>query len=417
MATISSIPAPEMRPHSPYKPPGDKSAWATKTNLERIIWILQTPFRTLLCLSNVTIFLLAYFGFMFPVLWARSLWPRLYWFYEGKLYSCLQAFVGYSGYTAGYDVYEYGDDVEKFCVNERIILMCNHQSTADVPVLMTILQSKGVASRKTLWLMDVMFRWTPFGIIGQMHGDYFIRQGKATREKELIRLKDHLRKVFWDRDRHWVILFPEGGFYYKRIKSSQKYGKEHGYPHLEHATLPRFGAVKAIMEEVGPKKGYENIDTAISKNGSKLKLIKDTVGAIREKKYIKEMRPPVKYVLDVTIAYPHKLPLSLFTLSFGTREPCDIGVHYKIYDARDVPFDDEEKLRDWMYSVYQYKDNILDRYYKEGVFVRGEEGVRVYFLWWKIVGQYIFWITSFYVQYRMFSFLILHFLQSIGLLS
>jgi len=44
--------------------------------------------------------------------------------------------------------------------------------------------------------MDVMFRWTPFGIIGQMHGDYFIRQGKASREKELINLKKHLRKVF-----------------------------------------------------------------------------------------------------------------------------------------------------------------------------------------------------------------------------
>lgn len=70
--------------------------------------------------------------------------------------------------------------------------------------------------------MDVMFRWTPFGIIGQMHGDYFIQQGKATREKELLRLKDHLRKVFWDRDRRWIILFPEGGFYYKRIADSQR---------------------------------------------------------------------------------------------------------------------------------------------------------------------------------------------------
>uniref|UniRef100_A0A0R3RWS0 Acyltransf_C domain-containing protein n=1 Tax=Elaeophora elaphi TaxID=1147741 RepID=A0A0R3RWS0_9BILA len=129
------------------------------------------------------------------------------------------------------------------------------------------------------------------------------------------------------------------------------------------------------------------------------------------------MRPPIKYVLDVTIAYPHKMPLSLVTLSFGTREPCDIGVYYKIYDASDVPFEDDEKLRDWLYSVYQYKDNILDRYYKEGVFVRGEEGDRVYFPWWRIVGQYVFWLTSFYVQYRIYSFVVLHFLRSIGLIS
>jgi lysophosphatidylglycerol acyltransferase 1 len=70
--------------------------------------------------------------------------------------------------------------------------------------------------------MDVMFRWTPFGVIGRMHGDYFIQQGKATREKELIRLKEHLKKVFWERDRRWVILFPEGGFFYKRKETSQK---------------------------------------------------------------------------------------------------------------------------------------------------------------------------------------------------
>lgn len=66
-----------------------------------------------------------------------------------------------------------------------------------------------------------------------------------------------------------------------------RYSKENGYPLLEHATLPRFGAVKAIMEEVGPKKGYNYTDDTTSENGSKLQLIRNTVGAIREKKYIK----------------------------------------------------------------------------------------------------------------------------------
>lgn len=103
-----------------------------------------------------------------------------------------------AGYTAGYDVFEFGDDVSTFYKDERVLVICNHQSTADVPTLMACLQSKGVASRKvsayvshhslqTLWLMDVMFRWTPFGIVGQMHGDYFIQQGKATRDKEILR--------------------------------------------------------------------------------------------------------------------------------------------------------------------------------------------------------------------------------------
>lgn len=37
-----------------------------------------------------------------------------------------------------------------------------------------------------------------------------------------FRLKQHLKDVFWDRDRRWVIVFPEGGFYHKRVESSQR---------------------------------------------------------------------------------------------------------------------------------------------------------------------------------------------------
>ncbi len=73
-----------------------------------------------------------------------------------------------------------------------------------------------------MWVMDQMFKWYPFGVVGQMHGDYFIRQGRETRESEIQQFREHLREVFWDRDRRWVILFPEGGFYYKRVAQSQE---------------------------------------------------------------------------------------------------------------------------------------------------------------------------------------------------
>ncbi|XGW01377.1 hypothetical protein V3C99_013935 [Haemonchus contortus] len=386
------------------RPPGSRSILSQATTKEKILWFIKTPIRAIMCLSLVTVFFLTYFGFMIPVMWARKIWPRLYWFVEGKLYRWLQGFIGTWGYTAGYDVFEYGDDVTNYYRDERVLLMCNHQSTADVPTLMACLQSKGVASRKTLWLMDVMFRWSPFGIVGNNHGDYFIMQGKATREKEILRLKQHLQDVFWDRDRRWVIVFPEGGFYYKRVESSQRYGKLNGYPHLKFTTLPRLGAVKAILEELGPR-GDEN-DEPRERSSSKLKLITDTVGAIREKKYVKETRPPIRYVLDVTIAYPNGIPLSLATLGFGTREKCDIGVNYKIYNADEVPFNDEEKLRDWMYSVYKEKDEMLARYYETGEFRAGERGKRVIFSWAKIIGQYVFWFGSFYAQYQIYSWII-----------
>ncbi|KAK0411759.1 hypothetical protein QR680_005826 [Steinernema hermaphroditum] len=385
--------------------PGERSRWSQSTNWERFLWLLKIPLRTVLCASLVTVFFLTYHGFMLPILWARRFWPRLYWFYEGKLYKWLQAFVASWGITAGYSVYEYGEDIGDLC-EERVLVMCNHLSTADVPTIFAVLQNKGVASRKTLWLMDQMFRYTPFGVVGHMHGDYFVKQGKATRDRELIRLKEHLRDVYWDRDRRWVILFPEGGFYCNRIESSQAYAKKNGFPHTEWTTLPRQGAVKAILEEIGPRDPDENENLQKSRSASKLKLIKDTVGALREKKYIKETRPPIKYVLDMTIAYPNANPLSLETLMFGTREECDIAVNYKVYRADEVPFHDETKLRDWMYQVYVEKDKLLDNYYREGVFTTGEEGSLVRFSWSKIVFQYVFWFTSAYLLFHVYWWII-----------
>lgn len=109
----------------------------------------------------------------------------------------------------------------------------------------------------------------------------------------------------------------EGGFLYKRKESSQKlffysplykanwivhdidfltfhedfrYARENGFPHLEYSTLPRMGAIKAILEEVGPRfndDGSEEDPILRSRSSGKLQLIADTVGAIREKKYVK----------------------------------------------------------------------------------------------------------------------------------
>lgn len=76
------------------RPPGSRSRWSTSSKIERLFWILIVPFRALLCFSNVTVFFLTYFGFMITVLWAKKLWPRFYWFYEGKLYMVSNLFIG-----------------------------------------------------------------------------------------------------------------------------------------------------------------------------------------------------------------------------------------------------------------------------------------------------------------------------------
>ena len=77
---------------------------------------------------------------------------------------------------------EVGDDVTG-CIDDESIVMINHQSTADVPVLMSLVShaNKGTLAHHVDYIMDVMFRFFPFGWVGLMHGDFFIRQVLAAK--------------------------------------------------------------------------------------------------------------------------------------------------------------------------------------------------------------------------------------------
>ena len=78
---------------------------------------------------------------------------------------------------------EVGDDVSE-CISDESIVMINHQTTADVPVLMSLVShaNKGTLAYHVDYIMDVMFRFFPFGWVGLMHGDFFIRQVCAAAE-------------------------------------------------------------------------------------------------------------------------------------------------------------------------------------------------------------------------------------------
>lgn len=50
----------------------------------------------------------------------------------------------------------------------------------------------------------------------------FSLQGKATRDLQTGRLKDHLLKIYSPQDMGWIVLFPEGGFLRKRRETSKQ---------------------------------------------------------------------------------------------------------------------------------------------------------------------------------------------------
>lgn len=74
-----------------------------------------------------------------------------------------------------FSVIESGDDLTSILDKEALVLV-NHQSTSDVPILMSSMYPKGVACGSMTWVMDYIFKFTNFGWISYFHEDFFICQ-------------------------------------------------------------------------------------------------------------------------------------------------------------------------------------------------------------------------------------------------
>lgn len=68
---------------------------------------------------------------------------------------------------------EVGDDITP-CLDQRTLVLVNHQSTADVPLLMTTFNTKNEVLPNIMWIMDKVFMYTNFGIVSVIHKDFFI---------------------------------------------------------------------------------------------------------------------------------------------------------------------------------------------------------------------------------------------------
>ena len=176
---------------------------------------------------------------------------QLYWSIEETFFGWLLGMVACWNYTAGYKVVESGDCLDQI-LDQSFLFLPNHQSTADVPLCMTIFASRYGYPDKVMWIMDKVFKFTNFGIVSWIHDDFFILAGKENRDKSLDDLKDHLKRVFVKKKRQCLVLFPEGGFLRKRKPVSHRFAQKNGLPLLEYCTLPRTGALEIIMQILGP---------------------------------------------------------------------------------------------------------------------------------------------------------------------
>ncbi|XP_029449113.1 acyl-CoA:lysophosphatidylglycerol acyltransferase 1 [Rhinatrema bivittatum] len=280
----------------------------------------------------------------------RMLDSELFWYIEGVMFKWLLAMVASWGWSAGYRVVEWGDDVHAISKDEAVMLV-NHQATGDVCTLMMCLQDKGTVVCQMMWLMDHIFKYTNFGIVSLFHGDFFIRQGRAHRDKQLTLLKSHLDKYYRKRNRKWIVLFPEGGFLRKRRETSQAFAKKNNLPTLTHVTLPRLGATQVILKTL----------VAQEENGT---FSGGNVNAVESKS------KGLQWVIDTTIGYPRADPMDIQTWILGYKKPTVTHVYYRIYPIKDVPLE-TKGLTDWLYQRFVEKEELLSYFYEKGAFPPG----------------------------------------------
>lgn len=256
----------------------------------------------------------------------------------------------------------------------RVLVVTNHQSTADVPLMMQAFLSR--SKYVLLWIMDRAFMFTNFGLISVTHGDYFI-ETKSYRKSALTKhCLHHPQKNF-------VVLFPEGefppflslsnlrklitfllsslgGFRYKRQSASNKYADKQGWPRLEYVTWPRYGA-------------YND-------------LILDSLG--------------FTHIVDLTVMYSDiNNPISLLDIGKGSKT-ADIIFYYRIYDLNEMKDGPNE---DWLKKIWMEKEQIMKKFYsdKEAFLKSVGEVRKVQLNYFKMVGIHLFYI---FICYWMFSF-------------
>ncbi|KAG5875101.1 hypothetical protein JTB14_020234 [Gonioctena quinquepunctata] len=342
-------------------------------------------FRLCFILINHLYCIPTYVMWMILLLPLRKLYPDVYWRIEGYMFHWLLAMVSLWSHSAGYEIVETGEDITEI-LDKKTLIIANHQSTADVPLLFAGFNPKKAVLPNIMWIMDSVFKYTNFGIVSVMHKDFFIMSGKKKRDASLHKLAQHLLDAYVPYDRKWLVLFPEGGFLSKRKAISHRYAEKMNLPKFENVTLPRVGAMQIIMDTLGPKSTVNNNSNSIT---NELKL------------------PHIQWVLDITIAYPNGWPINLGHIVFGNRSPCLTTFFYRLYPAKTVP-QDPEQLTKWLIERWEEKEKMLDYFYENGEFSSDfckemcpPRVIRQDYLRFAIL--HIFFIASTFIHLHMFA--------------
>ncbi|CAB3410045.1 unnamed protein product [Caenorhabditis bovis] len=221
--------------------------------------------------------------------------------------------------------------------------MPNHLGLIDHFIFMSAIDPLGADVTGT-WLYVIYSVWIgfPLGVLWWIHGNYFINNARPSeRQEQLEDLRKHFLYEYYNKDRKWICLYPEGSRFYRIKKSSENFAKKNGLPKLDHCAYPRIGAAHTIVENFGP--------------------------TIENRNLTKHNKPALKYLVDVTLGYDGGVVTSMGEAFFGKWKSKELAFYFETIEM-DPRWQDVDEFKKFMFERYQKKSKILEEYYSTGKF-------------------------------------------------
>ena len=213
-----------------------------------------------------------------------------------------------------------GDDLPG---DENTIILCNHQSMADIPVLFDLAWRKGRLGDLKWYVKDIL-KYVPGIGWGMLFLDCLFIKRAWTADRDRIERIFH--RIVSDRVPIWIVSFAEGTrFTPAKAARSAAYAARAGLPVLRHTLLPRTKGFVATLEGLG-----------------------DHGDAI----------------LDCTIGYHDGVP-SLW--QWGEGYVPRISLHVRRFPIHTLPRDDGGRA-EWLVERYAEKDRLLAEFETLGRF-------------------------------------------------
>jgi 1-acyl-sn-glycerol-3-phosphate acyltransferase len=202
---------------------------------------------------------------------------------------------------------------------ENAVVLANHQSMADIPVLLDVAERAG-RLRDLKWYVKDILKYVPGIGWGMLFLDCLFIKRDWTADRRLIARV--FSGIVSGRVPLWIVSFLEGTRVTPgKIARGQAYAAQHGLPVLEHLLIPR---TKGFVATLAGLQGH------------------------------------VDAIYDVTIGYDGSVP-TLWQWFLG--EATRVTVHLARFPVAQVPVDGDE-LTQWVMARYAVKDQLLDRFYR-----------------------------------------------------